>query len=222
MANPKITLYVDVISPFAYIAFHVLKASAYLRIPPKNRSNIDFQNSPTFAKACNNSPPINIKNKDKWINKERERWAKYFSVPMADKTPDGFPVRTLAVQRALCALSQKAPAKMPAVLEALYRAFWVERNSKIGEPEGFQPILESVLGKQDTEEILSAMGQPDVKGLLMSNTDRAFKEGAFGLPWVVCTDANGKTEGFWGVDHLGQVADFLGLDRRDAGFKALL
>lgn len=67
------------------------------------------------------------------------------------------------------------------------------------------------------------MSQPDVKGLLMSNTDRAFKEGAFGLPWFVCTDANGKTEGFWGIDHLGQVADFLGLDRSgDAGFKALL
>ncbi|KAJ6104467.1 thioredoxin-like protein [Penicillium sp. IBT 18751x] len=219
MPNPKITLYVDVISPFAYIAFHVLK------------------NSPTFAKvdvtyvpillgglmqACDNSPPINIKNKDKWINKERERWATYFSVPMADRPPDGFPVRTLAVQRALCALSLKAPAKMPAALEALYRAFWVERNSAVAEPEGFLPILENVLGKHGTEEILSAMGQPDVKGLLMSNTDQAFKEGAFGLPWLVCTDANGKTEGFWGVDHLGQVADFLSLNHRDAGFKALL
>lgn len=66
------------------------------------------------------------------------------------------------------------------------------------------------------------MSQPDVKALLMSNTDRAFKEGAFGLPWFVCTDTNGQTEGFWGVDHLGQVADFLGLDRRGGGFKALL
>lgn len=76
---------------------------------------------------------------------------------MADKAPDNFPIRTLAVQRALCALSQKAPAKMPAVLEALYRTFWVERNSKVGEPEGFVPVLESVLGKQGTEEILSAV-----------------------------------------------------------------
>jgi 2-hydroxychromene-2-carboxylate isomerase len=66
------------------------------------------------------------------------------------------------------------------------------------------------------------MGQPDVKSLLMSNTDRAFQEGAFGLPWFVCTDSNGKTEGFWGVDHLGQVADFLSLDRKGPEFKALL
>lgn len=69
----------------------------------------------------------------------------------------------------------------------------------------------------------SQMSQPDVKSLLMSNTDRSFKAGAFGLPWFECTNANGTTEGFWGVDHLGQVADFLGLDRsRDAGFRALL
>lgn len=61
------------------------------------------------------------------------------------------------MQRALCALSQKAPAKLPAVLEGLYRAFWVERNSKAAEPEGFTPIMESVLGKQDTQEILSAV-----------------------------------------------------------------
>lgn len=27
MAVPQVTLYVDIVSPFAYIAFHVLKAS---------------------------------------------------------------------------------------------------------------------------------------------------------------------------------------------------
>lgn len=65
--------------------------------------------------------------------------------------------------------------------------------------------------------------QPQIKGLLASNTDRAFKSGAFGLPWFECTNPKGQTEGFWGVDHLGQVADFLGLDRTvDKGFRASL
>lgn len=67
------------------------------------------------------------------------------------------------------------------------------------------------------------MNQPDMKAILTSNTDRAFKEGAFGIPWFECTNAAGETEGFWGIDHLGQVVDFLGLDRsRDPGFRALL
>jgi hypothetical protein len=40
---------------------------------------------------------------------------------------------------------------------------------------------------------------------------------------MVCTNTDGKTEGFWGVDHLGQVADFLGLERPQmGGWKAML
>ena len=67
------------------------------------------------------------------------------------------------------------------------------------------------------------MSQSEVKALLTSNTDKSFKEGAFGLPWFQSTNSEGKTEGFWGIDHLGVVADFLGLDRsRDSGFRALL
>lgn len=95
--------------------------------------------------------------KDQWINTERRRWAKYFSVPICDNTPEGFPPRTLAVQRALCVVSQKAPAKLPSVIEALYHSYWVQSNSKIGEPAGFTPVLESVLGQQDTKDILSAV-----------------------------------------------------------------
>jgi 2-hydroxychromene-2-carboxylate isomerase len=76
MPNPTITLYVDIISPFAYIAFHVLQASAHVRITSSTDLTHNLQNSPAFAKvdityvpillgglmqACNNSPPINIK-----------------------------------------------------------------------------------------------------------------------------------------------------------------
>ncbi|CAI7676907.1 unnamed protein product [Penicillium pancosmium] len=220
MAVPQITLYVDIVSPFAYIAFHVLK------------------NSPTFAKcnvtyvpiflgglmhACNNTPPINIKNKDKWMGTERMRWAKYFNVPMTEKFPEGFPPKTLAIQRALCAISQRFPEKLPAVIEAVYRSFWVDENTRIGDVEGFAPVFETVLGQKATQEVLSAMTQGEVKAALTANTDKSFKEGAFGLPWFQCTNAEGKTEGFWGIDHLGVVADFLGLDRsRESGFRALL
>jgi 2-hydroxychromene-2-carboxylate isomerase len=88
---------------------------------------------------------------------ERARWAKYFSVPICDSPPDGFPPRTLAVQRALCVVSQKTPAKLPSVIEALYHSFWVQSNSKIGEPAGFAPVIESVLGQEDTKNVLSAV-----------------------------------------------------------------
>ncbi|KAJ6180503.1 hypothetical protein N7519_010964 [Penicillium mononematosum] len=220
MSGPKITCYIDIVSPFAYIAFHVL------------------QNSPAFAKceityvpillgglmnACGNSPPINIKNKKDYLGQQRVRWAKYFSVPIIEGFPKGFPFRTLSAQRALCAISQKAPEKLAPVIGALFHAVWVEGNTAIGEPDGFAPLIESVLGKQEAHEIMSAMNNPDVKALLTANTGRSFDSGAFGLPWLVCTNTKGETEGFFGVDHLGQVADFLGLDRAlDRGFRAAL
>lgn len=61
------------------------------------------------------------------------------------------------------------------------------------------------------------------KKILAENTEKAFADGAFGLPWMVCTTATGQKEGFWGVDHLGQVVQFLGLKRpQEGGWKALL
>lgn len=159
---------------------------------------------------------------------------------MSERFPEDFPPMTLAAQRALCAVSQKSPEKLVPALDSLYRAFWVDGNSKTANPDVFIPILERVLGKGETQEIIQAVcqihtipiefvlikwqsSQPDVKSLLGANTDRAFKSGAFGLPWFECTNSRGQTEGFWGIDHLGQVADFLGLDRSaDKGFRAVL
>jgi 2-hydroxychromene-2-carboxylate isomerase len=61
------------------------------------------------------------------------------------------------------------------------------------------------------------------KDLLLKQTEKALSEGAFGLPWFVCTDREGKIECFWGVDHLGQVAEFLGIEKpTNGGWKAML
>ncbi|KAK1142797.1 hypothetical protein N8T08_007231 [Aspergillus melleus] len=216
MTTPSITLYLDIVSPFSYIAFHVLRHS-----PVFAQCNITY--APIFLgglmSACGNTPPVKIKNKDIWINQQRLRWGRAFSVPMSERLPEGFPVFTLTTQRALCAISEKRPDQLAPAIEALYRALWLDGVSKIGQPEGFGPVLEQVLGQADTQEILQA-----VRVLAYSDmTDEAFKSGAFGLPWFECTNAKGQTEGFWGIDHLGQVADFLGLSRQtDKGFRSLL
>lgn len=61
------------------------------------------------------------------------------------------------------------------------------------------------------------MAGKEGKELLGKNTDRALADGAFGLPWFVATNAEGKTETFWGVDHLGQVTAHLGLEKPKMG-----
>ncbi|KAL2815577.1 thioredoxin-like protein [Aspergillus cavernicola] len=220
MAAPKITLYYDIVSPFAHIAFYILRNS-----PTFSQCDVTFV--PVFLgglmHACGNTAPIRIKNKDKWINTERLRWAHYFSVPISKKTPEGFPQLTLAVQRALTALSQKVPDQLVPATEAIYQEFWAKGDGKASQPEGFVPILEKVLGQAETKAVLEAANGPDIKARLSANTQQAFDSGAFGLPWFECTNTNGEKEGFWGIDHLGQVVDFLELDRSlDRGFRASL
>ncbi|KAL4940676.1 hypothetical protein BDV06DRAFT_18100 [Aspergillus oleicola] len=220
MAAPKITLYYDIVSPFAYIAFNVLRKS-----PTFSKCELTFV--PIFLgglmQTCGNTPPIRIKNKDKWINLERLRWARYFSVPIAESSPEGFPQLTLAVQRSLTALSQQYPDKLVPAIEAVWKEFWVNGNGKATQPEGFVPILEEVLGSSETKAVLEAANGPEIKGRLSANTQQAFDAGAFGLPWFECTNTKGEKEGFWGIDHLGQVVDFLDLDRSlDRGLRAVL
>jgi len=61
------------------------------------------------------------------------------------------------------------------------------------------------------------------KEVLMKNTDKALNDGSFGLPWIVAQNSKGEKEGFWGVDHLGQVCEFMDLEKpRTGGWKSLL
>jgi hypothetical protein len=71
--------------------------------------------------------------------------------------------------------------------------------------------------------LVNEMIPKEGKDALLTNTDKALEDGAFGLPWFTCTDREGNVEGFWGIDHLGQVTQFLGLETpKSGGWKALL
>ncbi|OJD19942.1 hypothetical protein AJ78_00136 [Emergomyces pasteurianus Ep9510] len=217
MAAPKINLYLDVISPFAYIAYYVTRHS-----PVFAKCEITY--TPVFLggilKACNNVSPIYVKNKSTWINIERLRWAKFLNVPIYPTTPEGFPISTMSVQRALCAIPA---AQLPLCFDALYKAFWVEGNPKIADAETLLPILESAVGKEIAANALAQSSTKSIKDLLVANGDKAVEIGAFGLPWFECTNSRGQTECFWGVDHMAQVAAFLDLDTTiDKGFRALM
>ncbi len=141
---------------------------------------------------------------------------------MSDGPPNPFPQPTLNTQRALCAIEMAHPDKLPDSFAALYHAFWVEGKT-IGKPEVIGPALQQVFGEAGAKEILEKVGSAEVKKRLSENSDWAMEKGAFGLPWFVATNAKGEEESFWGVDHLGQVVEHLGLERRDEpGLRALL
>ncbi|KAI8624616.1 hypothetical protein F5Y19DRAFT_453720 [Xylariaceae sp. FL1651] len=158
--------------------------------------------------------------KDVWINKERLRWAHAFDIPMAHDSPPNFPPNTVQLMRALCCIESQD--KLCAALERVFLEFWAH-HSQVAQADVFAPILKEVLGPQEAEKVL-ADASTEGKTRLLKNTDKAFVAGAFGLPWLVCTNAKGETEGFWGVDHIGQVLRFLNLPKPDntEGWKSVL
>ncbi|KXX73380.1 Glutathione S-transferase kappa 1 [Madurella mycetomatis] len=226
MARPKITLYVDTVSPFAYEAYHVLRHNSVFQ-------GCDVTYIPIFLGGlmhkCGNTAPIKIKNKDKWINIERLRWARAFSVPMTESLPPDFPAPTLPIMRALAVVAANPDrSRLTRALDTFFTRHWGPEAAATHKPEVLRETLEGLFGTDEAARII-AESQTTGKQALIANTDKAFEDGAFGLPWMVCTNAQGGTEGFWGVDHLAQVAQFLGLDLTKArgdgenpGWKSLL
>lgn len=149
--------------------------------------------------------------------------------------PPNFPPNTLPTQRVLAGIeassssqSQQSQSQSAiiAALDALYKAYWVN-GTPVHEPAHLRSVLASPLegGEAAADKVLAAAQTAEVKQRLVQNTDQAFADGAFGLPWFTCTNSKGETEGFWGVDHLGQVVQFLGLDRGvsgNGGWKSVL
>ncbi|KAK1832089.1 glutathione S-transferase kappa 1 [Podospora conica] len=218
--KPKITLYVDVVSPFAYMAYYILRHDPVF-------ANCDVKYIPIFLGGlmhkCGNTAPMNIKNKDKYISSERLRWSAAFSIPIASEMPPDFPALTLPTMRALAVLYQEGgddQSKLVAALDALFTETWVKRRPT-HKADVLAEVLGRVLGEGEAGRVLQASTTTG-KALCLKLTDAAFDAGAFGLPWMVCTNPKtGATEGFWGVDHLGQVTQFLGLPvPKTAGDKA--
>lgn len=114
--------------------------------------------------------------KDKWINIERQRWAKLFNIPVGPP-PEGFPVSTLTVrnaprfgitlliclqiQRALCALLLINPLKLVPAIDALYKAYWAESNvALVNKPEGLTKLLKTILTDAEAEEVVKKAKLP--------------------------------------------------------------
>ncbi|ORX96067.1 2-hydroxychromene-2-carboxylate isomerase [Clohesyomyces aquaticus] len=219
MAKPKITLYIDIVSPFAYLGFYALQ-----NFPVFKQCDVTYV--PIFLgglmKTCGNTPPLQIKNKDKWINTERIRWAKLLKIPVSPTAPPGFPINTISIQRALTSLSLSHPQSLPSAISLFYQNFWVHYNTPT-EPKNLLAILTTIVGAEEAKKVVEKSTGESVKKQLTENTDLAFKDGAFGLPWFVATNTKGETEAYWGVDHMGQLCDHLGLERPGGkGWRALL
>lgn len=177
-----------------------------------------------------------------WINRERLYWANRFDVPMSQAIPEGFPTSTTDIQTALGLISRDFPDQLLAMSQKFYHIFWADGDTTIAKPENFLSVIKREMGEDAANQIqnsvrlirelkrngnnlltLNQLSTLDAKELLLKKTEEVFDSGAFGLPWFQCVNAEGAKEGFWGIDHLGRVVDFLQLDAsHDRAFRVLL
>lgn len=98
-------------------------------------------------------------------------------------------------------------------VDTLWETLWTKPDAgDISVPDVFAKVLTPVLGEEVVKRHVERLGSPEVKKQLLTNTEKSFKDGAFGLPWFQCENSKGEVEGLWGFDHLGQVVRFMGLD----------
>jgi len=176
-----------------------------------------------LMKMCGNTPPLYIKNKNKWIDQERLRWSEQLQIPMSKDSPPGFPVNTLPIQRALTSLSLSHPELLERAVALFWEKTWAHWSEPT-KPENVVAMIKTVVGSDgEAQKVMDATKRDEVKKRLVENTEKAFQSGAFGLPWFVATNAKGETEGFWGVDHMGRLCDHLALERAGGkGWRSLL
>jgi 2-hydroxychromene-2-carboxylate isomerase len=95
------------------------------------------------------------------------------------------PINTLPIQRVLAALSISHPSSLPSAIFLFYQNFWVH-YAEPTKPENLLAIVSTVVGgEEEATKVLEASKGEEAKKRLSGNTDKAFGEGAFGLPWFV-------------------------------------
>lgn len=223
MAQKHIDVYIDVQSLYSLFAFFHLQSIR----PLLASHNITLSYHPIFLggvmQLSGNSPPWTLPARGKMGNFDSARAQRYFKQPVT--LPKFFPINSLLNQRALCWIKANRPEKLEDTFAALYRGMWQpapgETGLNVGKAEDLLKALtkDGLWSKEEAEGIIAAAQTPEVKALLNANTEKAVKLGAYGAPWFWVTNAEGKSEPFFGSDRFHYMWDFLDVPHMDHTLK---
>jgi len=119
------------------------------------------------------------------------RWARRYELPF--RMPAKFPMKTSTALRG--ALAMRRFGKEWAFMEEIFAAYWERDDASVGEIAGLRPVA-SGLGV-DAERFVDLVESAEIRGELVSETDRALERGVFGAPTFFVGE-----EMFWGKDRM--------------------
>lgn len=126
---------------------------------------------------------------------DMHRWAAFYDVPL--QIPTEHPLRTVEALRLLLVAPK---ASWWPLIEAIYRAYWVE-----GRDVRDRAVLAEIATAAglDGAALASRVDEPEVKAELRSRTEEAIERGVFGAPTTCVEGVEGP--GFWGQDRLPMI-----------------
>lgn len=199
----KLELFYDIVSPYSYLALTVLDRyratwSMELVLRPAWLAGV--------MKSVGNVPPATLAARAPYLMRDIGRLSGYVDVPLT--LPEVFPGNTLSTMRFLCAVEERAPARLLEVSLALYREHW-GKGAAVDDPATLVAVARGA-GLADAEALVASTSDPAVKERLKKSTDEAVERGAFGFP-LMLVQKDGVEEMFFGHDRLPLLAHELGL-----------
>ena len=201
MQPREIRFLFDYLSPYAYLAWTQIHALA-----ERHRCTVEPVPVVLGALLTANASkgPAEIPAKRAYIIKDVARSAQTLGVPLV--LPPSHPFNPLIALRATYAVSEPQPRR--ALIDALFAAAW-GGNGGVGERDDVARAAKRA--GLDGAAIVERAQSDDVRALLRASTDRAIREGIFGVPTMLVAG-----EMFWGLDSFGHFERFLrGEERLD-------
>jgi 2-hydroxychromene-2-carboxylate isomerase len=196
MVAQSVEFFLDVGSPTTYLAWTQLPAiceahGAALRLRPMLLGAV-FQ-------ATGNASPANVPAKGRYMNDDMARHAQRYGVPLA--VNPHFPINTLVLMRAATGVQLRSPARLPAYLDAVFHAMWIEPRN-LNDPA---EVASAWRGAGfDPEATLALANEPETKAALRATTDEAVARGVFGAPTMFVGERM-----YFGQDRLDFVREAL-------------
>ena len=145
-------------------------------------------------------PLTEVPLKGDYSRRDLARSAKFHGIE-GFRMPSIFPIPTQAPARVVLWTKAHDPARTPAVVHALYRAFFSD-DVDISKAD----VAAAVAARAGVSEtaVRAAIDDPAVKEALKAENERALAAGVFGSPFIIVDG-----EPFWGVDRFDQIDRWL-------------
>jgi glutathione S-transferase kappa 1 len=209
VANTRLELFYDVVSPYTCLAFSVLERYC---APTSTRWPVELVLRPAFLagvmKSVGNVPPASLPQRAPYLLRDLGRLTSYVDVPL--QVPEGFPANTIQAMRFLTVVERDRPERLAAVSRALFAIHWGE-----GRPLAAPEVLLEAAGRAGLEaaeaaSLAARTSDQEIKDRLKKTTDEVVERGAFGFP-AMFVDIDGSDEMFFGHDRLELLAHALKL-----------